>query len=234
MPTLTLKFKEKVIGEYLLEKGSSINIGRNQQNKILIENIAVSGSHAKIDSVGEQFLLTDLQSKNGTFVNEQLVTTHYLQQGDLITIGKHSLAFAYNESESVPDEISDSGMDKTMVMDTKLHRAMMAKISSKQDSSKNNGQVGALSFLSGCTGDGKLEKKLTKIGKDPSSDIVISGMLVGKTSVTISKRPNGYFLSYVGGMAKPKINGKTVKQSVELKEFDMIEIGSGKMQFVFK
>ncbi|QTA78003.1 FHA domain-containing protein [Desulfonema limicola] len=80
----------------------------------------------------------------------------------------------------------------------------------------------------------ELIKKLTKIGKNASSDIIVSGLTIGQTAATISKRPNGYHLSYVGGLAKPKINGKTVKESVLLNQFDTIEIGSVKMQFIHK
>jgi hypothetical protein len=36
----------------------------------------------------------------------------------------------------------------------------------------------------------------------------------------------------VGGMTKPKVNGVTVKEMVTLKDFDQIEIGSVKLQFV--
>ena len=57
---------------------------------------------------------------------------------------------------------------------------------------------------------------------------------MGKTAATISQRPNGYSLSYVEGMTKPKVNGQVVKESVMLNEFDNIEIGSLKMQFFFK
>jgi hypothetical protein len=62
----------------------------------------------------------------------------------------------------------------------------------------------------------------------------VKGFTIGKTAMTISKRPNGYFLDYVGGMAKPKVNDEAVKESVKLKEFDTIEIGSVKIQFVLK
>lgn len=62
----------------------------------------------------------------------------------------------------------------------------------------------------------------------------MSGLTVGATAATISKRPNGYHLSYVSGLAKPRINGKTVKESVALHEFDIIEIGSARMQFFTK
>ena len=72
MPLLTLKFKDNVIQEFPLQKETSITIGRRNDNDIVIENLAVSGNHAKIDSAGEGFVLTDLQSKNGCFVNERL------------------------------------------------------------------------------------------------------------------------------------------------------------------
>jgi len=58
--------------------------------------------------------------------------------------------------------------------------------------------------------------------------------MIGKTAATISKRPKGYYLSYVGGVAKPKVNDVAVKESVLLNEFDIIELGSVKMQFIYK
>ena len=79
-----------------------------------------------------------------------------------------------------------------------------------------------------------LSKKLVKIGKDGASDIVVGGFLTGATAVTISRRPNGYVLSYVEGMTKPKVNGTAVKDSVILKEFDKIEIGGVMMEFIIK
>ena len=91
MPTLTLTFKENTIAEYRIEKGQSLTIGRKASNDIPIENLAVSGHHAKIDAVGDGFLLTDLKSKNGSFVNKMLVSSHWLKHDDAITIGKHTL-----------------------------------------------------------------------------------------------------------------------------------------------
>ncbi len=230
MPRLTLKFKENALNNYRLEKGKSLTIGRLESNDIIIENLAVSGMHAKVDSVGDSFLLTDLKSKNGSFVNQQMITAHYLKDGDVVTIGKHALVFGYDEDETPPEPDIDSatdGMNQTMIMDTVQHKAMLAKADEKK-------QASVLSFLTGGEGEVELSRKLIKIGKDPSCDVVVSGFMVGKTAATISKRPNGYYLSYVAGMAKPKVNNKVVKESVELKDFDIIEIGSGKMQFVQK
>ncbi len=237
MPTLTLKFKkdDTKIKEYRLERGQSMSIGRLESNDVVIENLAVSGHHAKIDWTGNSFLLTDLKSKNGTFVNDQLVISHWLQNGDVITIGKHILLFAYSKGEAQPEADGDNAMNQTMVMDTGKYRNMLAKnVSSMSSQSSGTENVGILSYLSGGDGEVELTKKLTKIGKNPASDIVVSGLTVGQTAATISKRPDGYYLSYVGGISKPKVNGETVKTSVLLKQFDVVEIGSAKMQLIHK
>ncbi|MBU1052693.1 MAG: FHA domain-containing protein [Proteobacteria bacterium] len=238
MPTLTLKFKDNVISEYVLEKEKSINIGRREDNNIVIDNLAVSGHHAKIDSVGEGFLLTDLQSKNGSFVNEQYVSSHWLQHGDNITIGKHSLSFQYKDTETKPEATASEDMDQTMVMDTDAYKSMLAKSTPNAASlqaakTQITEPAAMLSFISGGTGEIGLLKKLFKIGKASTNDIVVGGFLVGKVSTTISKRPSGYFLSHESG-SKPKVNGTAVSESVKLKDFDVIEIGSAKMRFLLK
>jgi pSer/pThr/pTyr-binding forkhead associated (FHA) protein len=234
MPILSLKFKDTVIDDYQLQKGLSLTIGRRKNNDVVIENLAVSGHHAKIDSVGDEFVLIDLQSKNGSFVNEKIINTHWLKDGDVINIGKHALAFNYTEDEQIPDDGSDK-IEKTMVMDTIQYRSMMKK--SKSDAPQslikddNIGSASGLAFLAGGSGKIKLSKMIIKIGKHPESDIVIKGLWVGQTAVTISKRPDGYYISYVGGISKPKINDKTIKHSIILYDLDIIDIGPAKLQF---
>ena len=234
MPNLTLTFKNIKLEDYPLQTGHSLTIGRRKNNNVIIDNLAVSGNHAKIDSVADGFVLVDLQSKNGSFVNEQLVNTHWLKNGDVINIGKHSLIFSYSEDEVMPGDGSDE-IDQTMVIDTSQHRSMVKKSNSKVPKplpkvSKNE-IAGVLTYLAGGNGNIKLNGKITKLGKHPTSDIVLKGLFVGQTSVTISRRPDGFYLSYVSGLSKPKVNDKTVKQSAILNDFDIIDIGSTKLQF---
>ncbi|MFH1984891.1 MAG: FHA domain-containing protein [Pseudomonadota bacterium] len=231
MPIITLKFKDNVLGEYRIGEGKSLTIGRKDSNDIPIENLAVSGHHAKIDAVGDGYLLTDLKSKNGSFVNKTLASSHWLQEGDVILIGKHTLVFSYAEGEDRPAQVQN--MDQTMVMDTDKYREMLAKAAPANGQAKK-AAIGVLSYLSGGEGEVELVKKLIKIGKNSANDIVVGGLMMGQTAATISKRPNGYSLAYVEGMTKPKVNGEVVKESVMLKEFDNIEIGSVKFQFFIK
>jgi pSer/pThr/pTyr-binding forkhead associated (FHA) protein len=64
MPELTINFKNKSIGKHQLQKGQSLTIGRRDDNNVIIDDPAVSGHHAKIDSLGDRFVLIDLKSKN--------------------------------------------------------------------------------------------------------------------------------------------------------------------------
>ena len=235
MPTLKLIFKNKTLENFPVRKGYSLTIGRKRNNDIIIENLAVSSHHAKIDSVGDEFVLIDLQSKNGSFANEQLITSHWLKPGDVISIGKHVLVFGYSEDEEWPDDGTD-GIEKTMVMDTNKYRSMVDKskpeTAAPQASVKKIDTISILSFLNGGSGKYKCRKSITKIGKHPDSDIVVKGFLVGRTSATISKRPDGFYLSYVGGVSRPKVNAKKAKRERFLYDNDIIEIGKTTMQFL--
>ncbi len=210
---------------------------------MIINNLAVSGYHAKIDSVGETFVFVDLQSKNGSFINEKLVNSHWLQDGDVISVGKHALLFSYSNEESRPAD-RPSEMDKTMVMDTNHYRSMMEKSLPTEPPpstppppppKSEKRKAGYLNYLSGGIGHVRLRSRLTKIGKDSSSDIIIKGLTIGKLAATIKRTRDGYVFQYVDGFTKPRVNDQRVTdEAIILNESDVIKIGSTKMQFVIK
>jgi pSer/pThr/pTyr-binding forkhead associated (FHA) protein len=229
MPIITVKFKETSLADYRVEAGKTLTIGRKEGNDVLIDNLAVSGYHAKIDAIGDAFYITDLQSKNGSFVNELKISSHRLSHGDVITIGKHTLIFSYAPGETQPDKTSGA-LDQTMVMDTNQHRSLLEKNAPPPEKKR----AAVLTLLSGGVGDIGITKKLFKIGKNAQNDLQINGFFVGQIAATISQRPSGYFINYVEGLSKPKVNGHVVRDTVQLQEFDIIEIGKNKMQIVFK
>lgn len=261
MPGLTLKLKNKSIAKYQLQKGVSLTIGRHEDNDMAVEDPAVSGHHAKIDAIGNRFVLIDLQSKNGTFVNEQLINSHWLLDGDVIDIGEHTLVFEQEEEEQGPGE-NVPELDDTLSLNSTQRRRMMQKsmphksISvarfwdkpasrgevknikpqvSKPNIADEAGEVAAvLTCLSGGNDPIKLSRKITTIGKHPASDIVVKGLLLDQTAVTVSQETDGYYLNYIGGLPKPKVNDKTVKETTRLNHLDIIEIGSTKLQISFE
>ncbi|MEW6077384.1 MAG: FHA domain-containing protein [Thermodesulfobacteriota bacterium] len=98
MSELTLKFKDNIISQISLKDKKSFLIGRRKSNDLVIENLAVSGTHARIERLENGYVLSDLQSKNGTYVNKKPVTTCLLKNGDLIQIGMHTLVFTDKKS----------------------------------------------------------------------------------------------------------------------------------------
>ena len=235
MARLVLMFNKQVVKEYPLLK-ESITIGRNNDNNISVDNLAVSGYHARIDKAGDDYILTDLQSTNGTFVNDKKIVSHKLSHGDNVIIGKHVLLFIGTDKEQGKED-QKMELDKTMMLDTAKQKELLAKQQGamKAAAAKASSKIGVVSFIdkSGL-GEIELSKKLTKIGKADTSDIRLSGMLMPATAAMISRRPTGYTISFAGGMTKLKVNGEVVKDNLQLKDFDTIELGSYKFQFFQK
>ena len=235
MPRLILTFNKQVIQEYPFLK-DSVTIGRDEENGIVIDNLAVSSFHAKIDKVGPDYIVTDLQSTNGTFVNDQKVVSHKLSHGDNLMIGKHVILFvAAEKGPEVEAKDKKGELDRTMMLDTAKQKELLAKQQVLPKTPKVPEKIGVVSFINGSDmGEIELKKKLTRIGKGDTSEIKLSGVFLGSPAATISKRPAGYTIAFTGGRTKLKVNGKVVKDSVALKDFDTIELGSHKFQFYQK
>ena len=234
MARLILMFNNQVVKEYPLMR-ESITIGRNEDNTITVDNLAVSGYHARIDAAGKDFILTDLQSTNGTFVNDKKVISHKLVHGDNVIVGKHLILFVGEGKEAPSVKIGDNkmDMDKTMMLDTAKQKELLAKQAGTAAAAAPAQKLGIISFIEGADlGEIELTKKLTKIGKADTSEIRLAGMFMPATAATISRRPSGYVLTTMGG--KIKVNGEAIKDNVQLKEFDTIEIGKVKFQFYQK
>lgn len=103
MSELTLKFKDNVISQISLKDKKTFLVGRRKSNDLVIENLAVSGTHARIERLENGYVLSDLQSKNGTYVNRKQVTTCLLKNGDVIQIGMHTLVFS-DKASAKPDK----------------------------------------------------------------------------------------------------------------------------------
>lgn len=68
-----------------------VPIGRDKQSGIFLDDSAVSLRHAVLDQGREGFVIRDLGSANGTYVNGERVVIHTLKDGDIVTVGDHAL-----------------------------------------------------------------------------------------------------------------------------------------------
>lgn len=240
MIRLLVKFKDRTINEFALDRIETLSIGRNPTHQLVLDNYAVSGNHAIIHKEGNRYILKDTHSKNGTFLNGLTVEQAVLKNGDIITIGKHTLVFLDRgrprprlnqgglKTSALP---GDPGPDHTMFMDTEVYRRMLAESGDLPDLPETPAHV---SFLAGGQGRFELAKSLVTIGKSQRCDIVIGGFLsflAGDPAAAISKTPQHHYISGVSGWLKPKVNGQTIRGPVRLKDMDVIKIGAVVLQY---
>ena len=89
--------------EYILNEGVSVTVGRSQDNEIYIPEKTVSRHHVTIAYRSGVFTITDMQSANGTFVNEDQISDVYpLIHGDEIRLYGPIMRF-----EAIPLEIDE-------------------------------------------------------------------------------------------------------------------------------
>ena len=67
MPKIVHTLNDNSEHEYRLTKDRNLTIGRKDDNDIIIRDASVSSYHAEVESDGDLFLLTDRQSRNGSF-----------------------------------------------------------------------------------------------------------------------------------------------------------------------
>lgn len=82
-----------------------INIGRQRDNNVILDDLRVSRHHAQIRLRFGQYTLFDLGSTSGTLVNGQPIKEHILKSGDVITLaGSASLIYVEEPAPDTPDE----------------------------------------------------------------------------------------------------------------------------------
>lgn len=258
MAKLILSLEGSVIREIPLNK-ERVTIGRKPQNDIQIENLAVSGEHARIVTILNDSFLEDLGSTNGTLVNGNPVKKHILQDNDIIEIGKYKLKFLVEAPAAQPEEqASMEDFEKTMI----LRAPAAAQAAAKAFGDTQGMQAAAAAPVvtavppaaaaavapaasATTTAPRPVEDQAAaaiQILNGPSAgrEMVFTKSLttLGKAGVqvaVIARRPQGYFITHVEGAKFPVVNGKTLDaQAHALNDHDVIELAGVKMEFFLK
>ena len=244
MAKLILKYEAAILKEIPLTQ-ASFTIGRVPGNDLVIDNLAVSGQHAKIFFETDKFALEDLNSLNGTFVNNQRVRKIFLNNGDQVVIGKHTLLFQdeggprpapLEASEESDDSVAK--LEQTVVLDTRKQREMMQQAGTLTGGGvppAGVAKVGCLTVLSGKTDRTEylLSGKLSMIGKSAMASVKLKGWFAPDVAAVINKREASYQIA-PSGKGRAKINGQTLAGAQDLREGDLIEIAGVKLQFTYR
>ena len=221
MAKLVLMAEETVLGHYFLAK-NRFTIGRQPDSDLVLDVVGVSKQHAAVFTLGNDQIIEDLQSTNGTYVNGSRVSKHILQNDDVIVISDYALK--YVNAKAIPDMDFDKtlymqglngvgkmhGEDSTLGIDTPAARA--------------GGQLVAPGAIEPIEAHNQqrivLDKVLTPLGAD------------GQRMV-LHRRRNAFYAVYVTGRQPGTVNGQPVKnEPYQLRNGDIIEISGLRYRFL--
>ena len=236
MAKLILSVDGTVLKEITLNKERT-TLGRKPHNDIPVDNLAVSGEHAAIITILNDSFIEDLNSTNGTLVNGKPIKKHFLQNNDVIEIGKHKLKY-FNDA---PLAASAGDFEKTMII-RRPAAAAPAAVPPPPVPSLPPVHGGGASLSDTHTNMKPLVSAASPPplpaspppppaphAHDPNSPArdsaiqVLSGAAAGRTLdlvknlttigkpgvqvAVITRRPTGFFITHVEGAVFPTING---------------------------
>src|SRR5438552_1096703 len=239
MAKLILSMDGLVLKEIPLTKERT-TIGRKPHNDIQIDNLAVSGEHAVIVTILNDSFLEDLGSTNGTVVNGNPIKKHFLQNNDVVELGKYKLKFVGEPAAAAGAEKAD--FEKTMVLRPAAMKAAAEQAKAMTGGAATQPHVAGAARASAsqhavasATATGIADKDprpapapppaarpaqpLGAIqllsGNNAGKELELSKPLttLGKPGVgvaVLTRRPQGYFITHVEGAGRPAVNGQQI------------------------
>lgn len=219
MAKLVVSRAGAALGSWFIER-DRVTIGRAEGVGIRLEDQAVSKQHAAIEMVGNDHILQDLGSANGTFVNGTRVTRHLMRHGDLVEILDFQLRYVDHKSVVGHDgertmifNASDAGHASAVAPGGRAPaaEARVVELKLPEGVLRPAGQAGGTREIA-------LDRALTALGRR------------GDEYAAIFRRPQGYFIARVQG--KPaRVNGKPVADDWQpLAAGDVIQVGVEKLE----
>lgn len=251
-----------VLQEYALSK-ERMTVGRKAHNDIVIDNLAVSGEHAAIVTIQNDSFLEDLDSTNGVMVNGMSTKKHFLQNNDVIEIGKYKIKYLNDQ----PTQTTAADFERTMVLRAPVKPAAnkpalattqaIPTVVTTEDALDATGKFSATGPLAGsvakaagqaaagASAEGAASGQapaVVQILNGPNAgkelELVKNLTTLGKPGVQVAvlaRRPHGYFLTHVEGVTFPVVNGESLGEHLrQLNDHDIIELAGVKMEFYFK
>jgi hypothetical protein len=245
MPKLILKFDERELQDCAVGT-QPVSIGRLPDNAIVIDNPAVSGRHARVYREGNHYVLEDLKSTNGTFVNDKPIARHTLLEGDVVLVGKHTLSFTQHGGDPAPEKQTEPFVPEiggTMMLDTMKQKSLLSGLDQGRPSQvydavipktaipTSHGRIGTVRVIAGKSTHPEyvLAAVTTMIGKAESAQIRLKGWFKPKIAAAIARKNEGFTITPMG--ARLSVNGETITGRHDLISGDLIAVSGLTLEF---
>lgn len=227
MAKLVLSLNGTLLNQYFIEQ-QSLAIGREAGNDIVIDDPRLSRRHARIQTVGEDHIIEDLQSSNGTRVNGQPLTRQILQHRDIVELGTHHLCYLNSRLATEID------MEQTMLIQALPRDALAAALGTDPAAVPHlaTARPGKTYFP-----DGHVEVQAATAAHAAGERVRLDRVVTtfgqpGEQLVVFTRRPQGYFVTHVEGSRLPRVNQQTIgREPQALNDGDVVEAAGYRLAF---
>jgi len=221
MAKLILSNGDTIVDQCWLDD-ARVTIGRAKGNRIAVNDPSVAETHASISHVGRDYILEDLRGL-GLNVNGAPMRRRILQHNDVIELGTFNLRFVDSKSSSEID------LERTMLIPglkfnpdrrpEELEVTQDLHVPSTRGSNAHF-PTGRLRMVNG--GHVQVLDRVVATFGEPGRGVVV-----------LTRRPKGYYATYVEGEAFPRVNGESIgKEPRHLHNGDRVEIAGLELEFL--
>jgi len=226
MSKLVLQGKNGSTKEFPLDR-ERVTIGHKAHNEVHLDGSAVSGNHAVIITLGGDSFLEDLNSTNGTWVNQKSVRKCVLNDGDEIRIAGYKFIYVSEMAvQNAPGRMLFTTPNPQVSLSVNQSATKEMPIPAPHaESSPDSATLGVIRILAGAGSGQALElvRAVTTLGKP------------GIQVAAITRRDGCYYLGLVEGADLLLVNGTPVDAlPCLLKHHDVINIAGTQLEFVLK
>jgi pSer/pThr/pTyr-binding forkhead associated (FHA) protein len=202
--------------EFVLAEGATASIGRSQENDIAIPERHVSRQHAVISFRDGVFMISDLGSANGTFVNDRRLTDPFpLAHGDIIRLYVPILNFSAVVTEEEQENARKTG---TLIIPPKEGHPKLLVTAGAQEGTEY------VLFQDTMT--------IGRATQGAAWEITLQDRAVSRPHCRLTKKPEGWSLLDLGSANGTFLNGMAVASDpIGLKDGDVLSLGETTLLF---
>jgi pSer/pThr/pTyr-binding forkhead associated (FHA) protein len=224
-PRATLQIE----GGAALELGEIARIGRRPESELVVGDPLVSGTHAEVRLIGDDYVLADAGSRNGTFLNDrQLVVPTILSNGDRVRVGDTSLVFAQPPvatASGAPTEaepVAPTGPTPPAAVGPAVSGLFVTPDALEVPAPPTPMAFGA---LEGAGRRFELHGSVISIGRDRAADISLRDPAVSGTHAQLAELDRRLYLRDLGSRNGTYANRRLVSEPHLLEDGDVIHVG---------
>lgn len=206
-----------------LRKDATI-IGRSKGD-ILINDSEISSTHCQIQEIDGYYNIFDMNSTNGTFVNNHKVVKARLKPGDIITVGNTSMRFALKDEEQVKHVSTVFKLAQSSDM-SESNSLIKTMIENEINSHEDTGIILNVKYPNGKEEEIFLDQKTVYIGRASSFGMFDKDPEISRRHLLIKLSNSGeIFVEDQGSTNGSFINGKKMSGMHQISSSDQIRVG---------